>query len=586
MSTKTVWSEDLKKEYAIGTIIGKGQYGNVSVATRSYDKDKTKCVIKTVARTDNYLRELDHLITVKSCYQVLPIARATLTKEQLCMEFERAECSLFDHARASMKNMSALDVVIESLSFTAHILSALTQIHQAGIAHRDLKTGNIVVMKNPETGEMEPWIIDFGMSKRIGTGGKDISMYEIVTCSYRAPELWEPIKKKKPTGPGIAPGPVHPNKGRIYDHKVDVWSAGCILYEMLTSVGAFGGRTEDGIRERMGYHMRHVSGLCSEYEESFPTMGVFGVTVDLDTEVRASLTARERAFKGPRSVHLEKNDIDLNAAIHTALMAMNAMLQPKPDVRCTAVQALGIISTTSVERMCLDAGTRELIVGDWSHLPEPDKESKRKILQLVETFCHIAEHYKLSPAMVYLAIDLWLRAICVSSRMVKLYPISVMLMASIQVACSYTAESTAYLKFIRDWLKQARTYEYTVPDGTFSPAQRRKRGEKTGESLDPHAVRMEKYFEECENVCASNIVTLLSGRIWSNTAGDIRHLRIPYCLKDVWHSVVDRCIFANLISSLAKTCLPKNPETIVSDSLIGIKAEMNVRKGVTTMELV
>ena len=237
MTTRTVWSRDLTSQYTLGPVIGKGQYGCVSAAKRL--PDQRDCVVKIVARTDNYIRELDHLISLKDCYKVLPIKRAVLTHEQLCMEFSRAESSLFDYVRKVMRGMTVAQVVVEALAFTAHILSALHQTHQLGIAHRDLKTGNIVVMKNWQTPDMEPWIIDWGMSKRIGIGGKDISTYEIVTCSYRAPELWEAMKK--PSRPGAAPQFSHPNKGRIYDHKVDVWSAGCILYEMLTGTGAFGG---------------------------------------------------------------------------------------------------------------------------------------------------------------------------------------------------------------------------------------------------------------------------------------------------------------------------------------------------------
>ena len=61
-------------------------------------------------------------------------------------------------------------------------LLGLLHVHSAGVAHRDLKPGNILVTASGAVS-----ICDFGMSKSLEVGG-DATEY-VVTRFYRAPEL-------------------------------------------------------------------------------------------------------------------------------------------------------------------------------------------------------------------------------------------------------------------------------------------------------------------------------------------------------------------------------------------------------------
>lgn len=92
------------------------------------------------------------------------------------------------------------------------MLRGLKYMHSAGIIHRDLKPRNLLVNSNCDLK-----ICDFGLARAnipyLLTKTAQMTDY-MTTRWYRAPEI---ILCQ-----------------RIYDGKVDVWSIGCILAEMIT----------------------------------------------------------------------------------------------------------------------------------------------------------------------------------------------------------------------------------------------------------------------------------------------------------------------------------------------------------------
>uniref|UniRef100_A0AAX7SD25 mitogen-activated protein kinase n=2 Tax=Astatotilapia calliptera TaxID=8154 RepID=A0AAX7SD25_ASTCA len=103
------------------------------------------------------------------------------------------------------------------------MLKGLKYIHSAGIIHRDLKPGNLAI--NPDC---ELKILDFGLARQADS---EMTGY-VVTRWYRAPEVilnW-----------------MH------YTQTVDIWSAGCIMAEMLLGKPLFKGNDHlDQLREIM-----------------------------------------------------------------------------------------------------------------------------------------------------------------------------------------------------------------------------------------------------------------------------------------------------------------------------------------------
>jgi len=96
------------------------------------------------------------------------------------------------------------------------ILSALDEAHHAGIIHRDLKPENVLVLKAGRGAGERVKVCDFGIAKiQESEGGSAITMAGFVcgTPEYMAPEQ---------------------ARGDELDSRADLYSAGVILYQMLT----------------------------------------------------------------------------------------------------------------------------------------------------------------------------------------------------------------------------------------------------------------------------------------------------------------------------------------------------------------
>jgi serine/threonine protein kinase len=97
------------------------------------------------------------------------------------------------------------------------IASALDAAHARGLVHRDVKPANILI--SDETAQTHSYLTDFGLTKRPGsTGGLTGTGLWVGTADYVAPEQIQ---------------------GHAIDGRADVYSLGCVLYEMLTGEVAY-----------------------------------------------------------------------------------------------------------------------------------------------------------------------------------------------------------------------------------------------------------------------------------------------------------------------------------------------------------
>jgi serine/threonine protein kinase len=99
--------------------------------------------------------------------------------------------------------------------YSYQILTGLERMHKIDVVHRDLKPENILLKEDSIR------IADFGAAKVIGSS---FSNPYAVTRYYRAPEL-HLISYK-------------------YDSSIDMWSFGCILFEIITFEPLFAGEAE------------------------------------------------------------------------------------------------------------------------------------------------------------------------------------------------------------------------------------------------------------------------------------------------------------------------------------------------------
>ncbi|MEV6775941.1 Stk1 family PASTA domain-containing Ser/Thr kinase [Streptomyces syringium] len=97
-----------------------------------------------------------------------------------------------------------------SLEMTIGVLQALEYSHRAGIVHRDIKPANVMLTR---TGQVK--VMDFGIARAMGDSGMTMTQTAAVigTAQYLSPEQ---------------------AKGEQVDARSDLYSTGCLLYELLT----------------------------------------------------------------------------------------------------------------------------------------------------------------------------------------------------------------------------------------------------------------------------------------------------------------------------------------------------------------
>ncbi len=128
----------------------------------------------------------------------------------------------------------------EALPIARQIAEALEAAHEKGIVHRDLKPGNVMVTPG---GAVK--VLDFGLA-RTAEGLPSSTNYGADAAN--SPTVTNPMPAHSPSIPGAIMGTAgymspEQARGKPVDKRSDIFSFGCVLYEMLSGAEPFRGET-------------------------------------------------------------------------------------------------------------------------------------------------------------------------------------------------------------------------------------------------------------------------------------------------------------------------------------------------------
>src|SRR6266702_339796 len=132
-----------------------------------------------------------------------------------------------------------------AMEMTSGILQALEYSHRSGIVHRDIKPANVMLTR---TGQVK--VMDFGIARGMGDSGMTMTQTSAVigTAQYLSPEQ---------------------AKGETVDARSDLYSTGCLLYELLTGRPPFVGDSPVAVAYQ---HVREAPLPPSHHDPEVPAV--------------------------------------------------------------------------------------------------------------------------------------------------------------------------------------------------------------------------------------------------------------------------------------------------------------------------
>lgn len=207
--------------YTDAKVIGNGSFGVVYQARLINTNDLV--AIKKVLQDRRYknrelqiMRRLDHQNIVKLLYFFFISNSDRFSREEVYLHLvlEFIPETVNKVARHYAKSKITIPMFYIKL-FMYQLFRSLAYIHSMGICHRDIKPQNLLL--DPETAILK--LCDFGSAKQLVKGELNVSY--ICSRYYRAPELIFGATD--------------------YTCNIDIWSAGCVLAELLLGQPIFPG---------------------------------------------------------------------------------------------------------------------------------------------------------------------------------------------------------------------------------------------------------------------------------------------------------------------------------------------------------
>lgn len=277
----------LGHRYEVGDLIGRGGMAQVHLG---YDTRLSRTVAIKILRTDlaqdpmflaRFRREaqsaaaLNHP-SIVSVYdtgeeQIVSTMGKEIPLPYIVMEYVKGRTV------ASLLTDGDPVPISEAVQIIVGVLSALEYSHHEGIIHRDIKPGN--VMLTPD-GKVK--VMDFGIARAIADSAATMTQTNSVvgTAQYLSPEQ---------------------ARGEVVDARSDLYSAGCLFYELLTGKPPFTGDSAVSVAyQHVSETPRPASLIAPDIPDSIDRVVMKSLAKGRDNRYQSAAEFREDVLSAAR----------------------------------------------------------------------------------------------------------------------------------------------------------------------------------------------------------------------------------------------------------------------------------------------
>jgi len=196
----------------------------------------------------------------------------------------------------------------EAVEITTGVLDALEYSHRAGIVHRDIKPGNIMLT---QAGAVK--VMDFGIARAVEDSAATVTQTHAVvgTAQYLSPEQ---------------------ARGEVVDARSDLYSTGCLLYELLTGQPPFTGDSAVAIAYQ---HVREIpktpSSIAADIPDALDRVVLKALAKKRDDRYQDAAHMRADLLAAARGMDVAAPATDTWAATTVLAPEASAVAAPSPE---------------------------------------------------------------------------------------------------------------------------------------------------------------------------------------------------------------------------------------------------------------
>ena len=207
-------NDHIINRYQILKCLGKGAFGTVILGFdhKHNDLNAIKIIRNEKRFNKQVLTEIDILRSLNNPY-IINYHKEFVFNNHVCLVFEYFGADLYNSCIKKKVEFNQKDIKFIS----KQILLGLDYIHKKNIIHCDLKPENILINDNKQIK-----IIDFGSSLKMESLNYRYTNFYVQSRWYRSPDVILELE---------------------YNTKIDIWSFGCILYELIVLRPLFPGKS-------------------------------------------------------------------------------------------------------------------------------------------------------------------------------------------------------------------------------------------------------------------------------------------------------------------------------------------------------